>query len=45
MCGGESWAEDAWEPSESLLRDIDPAMLPMRREAEAVPLLPGVPLS
>ncbi|HEY3543449.1 MAG TPA: hypothetical protein VGK79_13005 [Gaiellaceae bacterium] len=45
MCGGESWAEDAWEPSEALLRDIDPAMLPMRREADAVPLLPGVPLS
>ena len=45
MCGGEAWVEDAWEPSDALLRDIDPAALPMRRESDALTLLPGVPLS
>jgi hypothetical protein len=30
---------------ETLMRDLDPATLPMQREAEALGLLPGVPLS
>lgn len=45
MCGGSAWAEEAWRPSEALAHDLDPATLPMQREAEALGLLPGVPLS
>lgn len=45
MCGGSGWVEDAWRPSEALVHDLDPATLPMKREAEALGLLPGVPLS
>lgn len=45
MCGGGAWAEDQWEPSDALLHDLDPALQPIRREAEAVGFLPGVPLS
>jgi hypothetical protein len=45
MCGGETWSEDAVRPAEELLHDLDPASLPMRREADELSLLPGVPLS
>jgi transposase-like protein len=45
MCGGASWAEDAWQPSAALLRDLDAALSPLKREAEELSLLPGVPLS
>jgi uncharacterized protein with PIN domain len=45
MCGGAAWAEQDWRPMETLMRDLDPATLPMQREAEALGLLPGVPLS
>ena len=45
MCGNGSWAEEPWRPSESLTIDLDPALMPMRREADAVGFLPGVPLS
>jgi hypothetical protein len=51
MCGGTAWAEDTWRPTEALVHDLDPvhdldsATLPMQREAEALGLLPGVPLS
>jgi hypothetical protein len=45
MCGGGVWADEPWEPSDSFLRDLDPALLPMTREAEALGFLPGVPLS
>lgn len=42
MCGGAAWAEEAWEPTESLMRDLE---LPMTREAQSLGFLPGVPLS
>lgn len=45
MCGGAAWAEEPWEPTESLMRDLDPAVQPMLREVDALGLLPGVPLS
>jgi hypothetical protein len=45
MCGGGSWAEEPWRPTETLALDLDPALLPMRREADAIGFLPGVPLS
>jgi hypothetical protein len=45
MCGGASWAEDACQPSAALLRDLDAALSPLKREAEELSLLPGVPLS
>jgi len=45
MCGGEAWSEDAIRPHEQLLHDLDPASQPMRREADELSLLPGVPLS
>jgi hypothetical protein len=50
MCGGGVWAggvwaEEPWEPGDSFLRDLDPALLPMAREAAALGVLPGVPLS
>lgn len=45
MCGGGAWAEEAWRPSEELLHDLDPASMPLRREADEVGFLPGVPLS
>ena len=45
MCGGADWAEHTWRPSVELLHALDPASLPMRREAEALNFLPGVPLS
>jgi hypothetical protein len=45
MCGGATWAEDAWEPSEALLNDLDAALQPMLRESESLGFLPGVPLS
>lgn len=45
MCGGSIWAEDAWRPPDALLHDLDPASLPLRREADEVGFLPGVPLS
>jgi hypothetical protein len=45
MCGGGVWADEPWEPSDSFLRDLDPALLPMTREAEALGFLQGVPLS
>jgi hypothetical protein len=45
MCGGADWAEEAWRPSEALVHDLDPALFPMQREADAIGLLPGVPLS
>jgi hypothetical protein len=45
MCGGEAWSEDAMRPADELLHDLDPASLPMRREADELSLLPGVPLS
>jgi hypothetical protein len=45
MCGCTTWEEEAWRPSDALFRDLDPASFPMRREAEALSFLPGVPLS
>ena len=45
MCGGAKWNEDAWRPSDALVQDLDPATQPMRREAAAIGVLPGVPLS
>lgn len=45
MCGGTGWAEERWRPTDALLHDLDPASLPMRREADALSFLPGVPLS
>jgi hypothetical protein len=45
MCGCNTWAEEPWRPSNALFRDLDPASQPMRREAEALSFLPGVPLS
>lgn len=45
MCGGATWAEEAWEPSEAFLHDLDPALQPMLREAGELGVLPGVPLS
>jgi rubredoxin len=45
MCGGAAWTEEPWEASESPMRDLDPALQPMLREAESLGLLPGVPLS
>ena len=45
MCGGANWAEHLFRPSDELLHDLDPASLPMRREAQALSFLPGVPLS
>ena len=45
MCGGTAWAEDPWRPTEGLVHDLDPTTLPMQREADALGLLPGVPLS
>lgn len=45
MCGGTAWAEEAWRPTQALMSDLDPALLPMQREAQALGLLPGVPLS
>lgn len=45
MCGGTAWGEEAWRPAEALVFDLDPAALPMQREAEALSFLPGVPLS
>jgi hypothetical protein len=45
MCGGETWSEDVMHPADELLHDLDPASLPMRREADELSLLPGVPLS
>jgi hypothetical protein len=45
MCGCTSWAEEPWRPNDALFRDLDPASLPMRREADALSILPGVPLS
>jgi hypothetical protein len=41
MCGGASWAEMASEPGDDLVA----ALLPMKREADAIGVLPGVPLS
>jgi hypothetical protein len=41
MCGGASWAELAFEPGDDLVA----ALSPMKREADAVGVLPGVPLS
>ena len=45
MCGSSVWAEERWRPTEALVHDLDPATLPMQREADALDLLPGVPLS
>jgi hypothetical protein len=45
MCGGEQWFEDGLRPSEELLHDLDPTLQPMKREADELSLLPGVPLS
>jgi hypothetical protein len=45
MCGGATWDEEPWEPSEALLSDLDPALQPMLREARSLGVLPGVPLS
>jgi hypothetical protein len=45
MCGGAAWAEEAWRRSDAILHDLDPATLPMQREAAALAFLPGVPLS
>jgi hypothetical protein len=45
MCGGSAWSEEAWRPTESLVHDLDPAVLPMKREADELAFLPGVPLS
>jgi hypothetical protein len=45
MCGSATWAEEPWEPGESLLNDLDPAEQPMLREARSLGFLPGVPLS
>jgi hypothetical protein len=41
MCGGADWAELAAEPDDDLVA----ALLPMKREAVAAGVLPGVPLS
>jgi hypothetical protein len=32
-------------PADELLHDLDPASLPLQREADELSLLPGVPLS
>jgi hypothetical protein len=45
MCGCGLWAEEPLRPSDELLHDLDPASMPMRREADEVGFLPGVPLS
>jgi hypothetical protein len=45
MCGEASWSEDVWRPSEELVADLDPATLPLQREADVLAFLPGVPLS
>ncbi|MES1248666.1 MAG: hypothetical protein ABUS54_13440 [Actinomycetota bacterium] len=45
MCGGTAWVEERWRPVRALTFDLDPATSPMQREAEALGLLPGVPLS
>jgi hypothetical protein len=45
MCGRDAWSEDAMRPADELLHDLDPASSPMRREADELSLLPGVPLS
>jgi hypothetical protein len=45
MCGGTAWVEEAWRPTAALVHDLDPATQPMQREADALGLLPGVPLS
>jgi len=45
MCGGATWGEEPWEPTEALLSDLDPALQPMLREARSLGVLPGVPLS
>ena len=45
MCGGGAWGEEPWRPADELLHDLDPASMPMRREAHEVGMLPGVPLS
>jgi hypothetical protein len=45
MCGGAEWGEEAWRPADALVHDLDAALLPMKREADALAILPGVPLS
>jgi hypothetical protein len=45
MCGGAAWAEEPWRPTDALMHDLDPSLLPMQHEADAVAILPGVPLS
>jgi hypothetical protein len=45
MCGGAAWADEPWEPAEAMLYALDPSSQPMRREADALGFLPGVPLS
>jgi hypothetical protein len=45
MCGAGNWAEEPWRPSDALVRDLDPASLPMQRERKHLAFLPGVPLS
>lgn len=45
MCGCGRWAEEPWRPSDELLHDLDPASMPLQREADEVGFLPGVPLS
>jgi hypothetical protein len=41
MCGRANWAELASEPADDLLA----ALQPMKREADEIDVLPGVPLS
>jgi hypothetical protein len=41
MCGGGNWLEEAWAPADDLVA----ALSPMKRESDALGVLPGVPLS
>ena len=41
MCGGGRWLEDAWAPADDLVA----ALSPMKRESDALGVLPGVPFS